>query len=353
MSEQEHEDVATLVAGARQLLAAIAAAVVLAGAAAPGARADAAAPGRAALTVVDTGFLLDGQPAFLFGVSLFDALGAAPPRVADLDALGHWGVNTIRVWAHWEEPIYQADGALTPAGRERLMTLVKRLQGRGMVLELVLLRPGQMPGQPYAIFASEAARVRAVSEMTTALRDFRNVLFDLYNEHDHGDGPISHAAARTLRDAVKAADPVRVVTISSTGGHLGDGGELDPDEEQNLRAEAGEGPDAVAVDVVAPHFPRTGDWAAATGGRIAAVRAALDRMGRKVPIYLNEEQRTNPPQVVPPQDYRRAIAEARKAGAAGWVFHTSAGFALHDRPFLDALAPNEREALRQLNPNSR
>jgi hypothetical protein len=305
----------------------------------------------AALTVADTRFLLDGRPTFLFGVSLFDALGPAPPRVADLNALGEWGVNTIRVWAHWNEPIYQADGALTSTGRERLLTLVKRLQGRRMVLELVLLRPGQLPGQPYAIFSSEAARLRAVTEMTAALRDYRNVLFDLYNEHDHGDGPISHEDARALRDAVKAADPARIVTISSTGGHLG-GGRSTVDAGQNLREEAGQGPQAVYVDVVAPHFPRTGDWDAATDARVRAVRAQLDTLGRQIPIYLNEEQRTDTDTIVPPEAYRRAITAAMQAGAAGWVFHTAAGFALEQRPFLDALTPNEREALPQLLPGT-
>jgi hypothetical protein len=301
-----------------------------------------------ALTVSGTGFHLDGHPAFLFGISLFDALGEAPPSVQDLNALQEWGVNTVRVWAHWEEPIYQADGALTANGRSRLLTFVKRLQGRGMVLELVLLRPGQMPGQPYAIFNSEAARVRAVTEMTEALRDFRNVMFDLHNEHDHGDGPISHQAARALRDAVKAVDPARVVTISSTGGHLGRDAELSAEEEQNLREEAGDDPASVRVDVVAPHFPRTEDWAGATGPRVKAIRAGLDRIGRQIPVYLNEENRTEPPVVIEPAAYRRAMTEARQAGAAGWVFHTSAGFSLGRRPFLEALAPNERAALPQL-----
>ena len=304
--------------------------------------------GTGALSVSGTGFQLDGQSTFLVGISLFDALGSAPPSVADLNALQDWGVNTIRVWAHWQDPIYQADGTLSEAGRTRLLTLVKRLQGRRMVLELVLLRPGQMPGQPYAVFSSETARLRAVSETTTALREFRNVLFDLFNEHDHGDGPISHQAARALRDAVKAADPARIVTISSTGGHVGRGAELSKEEEQNLREEAGDAPDAVHVDVVAPHFPRTDDWASATGARVRAVRAALDRMGRQIPIYLNEEQRTDPPVKIAPDAYVRAITEARQSGAAGWVFNTDAGFSLGQRPCLDARAPNERAALPRL-----
>lgn len=313
-----------------------------------------AAPGAGALTVSGTSFQLDGRPTFLFGVSLFDALGATPPRDEDLDTLARWGVNLVRVWAHWEAPIYQADGALTASGRTRLLELTRRLQARGIVLELVLLRPGQMPGQRYAIFSSDEARVRAVAAMTTALRDHRNVLFDLYNEHDHHHGPISHQAARVLRDAVKAIDPARVVTISSTGGHLGGvGGQVGKAEEQNLREEAGTGSDAVGVDVVAPHFPRTADWAAATGARIAAVRGVLDRLGRPVPIYLNEEQRTSPPLTVTPEAYKRAFTDARQAGAAGWVFHTAAGFSIGQRPFLEALAPNEREALPRMLDNAR
>ncbi len=306
----------------------------------------AAPPGGAALTTSGASLRLDGRQEFLLGVSLFGALDAAPPRDEDLNALSQWGVKIVRVWAHWEQPIYQADGALTAPGRARLLELARRLQARGMVLELVLLRPGQLQGQPYAVFSSEAARIRAVTALTTALRDFRNVLFDLYNEHDHPRGPISHKAARVLRDAVKAVDPARVVTISSTGGHLGGvGAQVGKEEEQNLREEAGTGPDSVAVDVVAPHFPRTDDWAGATGARITAVRAALERIGRQLPIYLNEERRTDPPAVITPDAYRRAFSEARDAGAAGWVFHTAAGFSLGQRPFLEALVPNERAAL--------
>lgn len=292
---------------------------------------------------------VDGRATFLVGVSLFDALGPTPPRDQDLDALRTWGVNTVRVWAHWHEPIYQKDGTLSAQGRSRLLALVRRLQARHLILELVLLRPGQLLGQGYTAFASEAARARAVGELTTALRDYGNVIFDLYNEHDHPDGPISHAAARALRDRVKAIDPARVVTISSTGTHLMTGdGRVGDEEAKNLREEAGQEPGSVAVDVVAVHFPRTGDWASSTGTRIGAVRAALDRMGRGLPIYLNEEKRAEPPSVIPPDAYLQAFAAAQRAGAAGWLFHTAAGFELHKRPFLDALTPEERAGIARL-----
>ena len=301
------------------------------------------------IAVAGTAFHVDGRETFLLGVSLFDALGSTPPRDRDLDQLAAWGVRIVRVWAHWLEPIYQADGALTAEGRARLLTLVDRLRSRRLILELALLKPGQLPGQGSAIFPDEAARLRAVQAITSALRGHRDVIFDLYNEHDHPGGPISHATARTLRDAVKAIDPERRVTISSTGGHLVNGAsQVGASEARNIREEAGTGPDAVNVDILAPHFPRTDDWASATSARIAAVRAVLDAIKRTLPIYLNEERRSDDRVALDPGAYRTAYAQARQGGAAAWLFHTNAGFGLKQKPFLDALAPNERTALGSL-----
>ena len=301
------------------------------------------------IAVAGTAFHVDGRETFLLGVSLFDALGSTPPRDRDLDQLAAWGVRIVRVWAHWLEPIYQADGALTAEGRARLLTLVDRLRSRRLILELALLKPGQLPGQGSAIFPDEAARLRAVQAITSALRGHRDVIFDLYNEHDHPGGPISHATARTLRDAVKAIDPERLVTISSTGGHLVNGAsQVGASEARNIREEAGTGPDAVNVDILAPHFPRTDDWASATSARIAAVRAVLDAIERTLPIYLNEERRSDDRVALDPGAYRTAYAQARQGGAAAWLFHTNAGFGLKQKPFLDALAPNERTALGSL-----
>ena len=303
-----------------------------------------------AIAVSGTQLALDGQETFLPGVSLFDGLGATPPRDEDLNALRQWGVKVVRVWAHWSAPIYDRDGSLSAAGRTRLAALIGRLRSRGLVLELVLLRPGQLPGQKYAVFASPEARIRAVTSIAHALIDDRDVIFDLFNEHDHPDGPISHADARRLRDAVKTVDPKRLVTISSTATHvIAPAGTVGPGEERNIREEAGRGPGDVAVDILAPHLPRTQDWAATTASRIATLRTVLDRAGSPMPIYLSEENRTFPGRAIAPDLYLRAATGARAARAAGWMFHTDAGFALGARSFLTALAPNERAALEQLS----
>jgi hypothetical protein len=302
-----------------------------------------------ALTVAGQALQIDGRVAFLPGISLFDALGPTPPRDQDLDAIKSWGVKIVRVWSHWNVPIYEADGTLTASGDRRLIQLVQRLQSRGLILELVLLRPGQLPGQPFAVFASESARLRSVESITIALREYGNVLFDLFNEHDHGDGPITHVALRILRDKVKALDPDRLVTVSSTEYHLiGGDGRVGEHQARNLREEAGTDAGAVGVDVVAMHFPRTKDWAASTAGRVQALRSSLDLIDRRLPIYLSEENRASGDVRLPADEYRRAIAGAREAGAAGWVFHTDAGFELRKQPFLNALNPEERIALSRL-----
>lgn len=302
------------------------------------------------LSLAATRIALDGEPRWLAGVSLFDALGPTPPRDADLDALSKWHVRVVRVWAHWNTAIYDAGGALRPDGETRLHRFVERLRDRGMVVELVLLRPGQLPGERYAIFDAPAARVRAVREIARSLRPYRNVLFDLYNEHDHQDGRISHRELRTLRDAVKEIDRDRLVTVSSTEYHF-----LDPKSalgeqgRSNLREEAGLDEGAVGVDLLAVHLPITPDWAEATAGRIRTLMHALEDVRREVPIYINEGPRARPGEPrIAAGTYVAASRGAREAGAAGWVFHTAAGYALGRTPFLDALNGDERQALEKL-----
>ncbi|MBE3071981.1 MAG: hypothetical protein IMZ67_03315, partial [Acidobacteria bacterium] len=283
--------------------------------------------------------------------SLFDALGSTPPADSDLDQLVSWGVGLVRVWAHWNQPIYGPDGTITPGGRQRLLNLVARLGARRLVLDLVLLRPGQLPGQRFALFSSPAARLRAVREITSILRPYRLIFFDVFNEHDHPDGPISPAEGRMLRDAVKAIDPARIVAMSFTSADLLDtNSRVGVPGRRRLLDQIGPGPDGAGLDLLAPHLPRTHDWSSATGARVTALREALRALGRDVPVLLDEERRAEagePPLAA--EDYLAAAAGARNAGAAGWILHTSAGFNLGKQRFVDALNVEERRALAGLS----
>src|SRR5262249_52302220 len=139
------------------------------------------------------------------------------------------------------------------------------------------------------------------------------------------------------------------VTISSTATHvMSPAGRIGDEEAKSLRAEAGQGPGDVAVDILAPHLPRGGDWADATGARVGALRAPLPKIGRAVPIHLSEERRADDTTAIAPDAYARAFASAQQAGAAGWVFHTTAGYDLRTTSFLSALRPQERAGLERL-----
>ena len=98
-----------------------------------------------------------------------------------------------------------------------------------------------------------------------------------------------------------------------TGGHLvSAASQVGPAEEKNLREEAGIDPGAVAVDLVAPHFPRSDDWAAATGTRVAALKGVMEKMGRPLPIYLNEERRTDDRTALDPRRLPRRVRESAR-----------------------------------------
>lgn len=299
------------------------------------------------LSVKGDSVQVNGQSRFLVGVSLFDALGTTAPSDRDLDALAAWHMSLVRVWAHWNQPIYGHDGRLTGSGRRRLLEFAKRLERRHVVLELVLLRPGQLPGQSFAWLDSAKARTTAVTEIAITLKPFRLVLFDLFNEHDHPSGGVSHAEARELRDAVKRVDPGRLVTLSSTGYHIvSDDATIGVVGARNLWSEACETSGSVGVDVVEPHLPRTSDWARTVGKRIRALQTAMKEQGCTRPILLNEERRAQDDEhPIPAAEYWTAAREAKDAGAAGWLFHTKAGFDLARRPFLESLSREERRAL--------
>ena len=68
-----------------------------------------------------------------------------------------------------------------------------------------------------------------------------------------------------------------------------------------------------------------------------------------MPVYLQEEQRRGWTKVSPPKsEFLQAAREAVNSGAAGWVFHTYAGFVLRSKNFLENLDAVEREVLDSL-----
>jgi hypothetical protein len=172
------------------------------------------------LRVDGTRLLLDNEPYFFQGLSFFNAF-YNPAFNAEtgkwLDVFLANGCNALRVWCQWdfdpvrrpfvdsapESTLFRDDGGLKPDVWQRLEALLRETDERGMVVEVTLFAKEKAPDQPLPYLLNGT---RAAAE---ALRPFRHVILQLWNEHTRAD--------RELFDTAKKADPDRIVT-SSVGG---------------------------------------------------------------------------------------------------------------------------------------
>ncbi len=273
-------------------------------------------------------FTLNGARTFLLGVSYFDVRGW---RVSDLNELAARRFNLIRIWCDWgggdtTRSLFDSGGNLV-AGNI-LLDLVRAAYQRGIVVEVAICAPEGAARTP-------ATRDRAVRGVVAALAAERNVFFDIMNEHTHGSGPISHAECASLFAAARAVNPNAILFVSCEGGHLQSDATAIP---SNIHEELDAG-----SRILAPHTERTSDWFDRTDARVACLKNYLVSVGRNVPVYFHEEARRGHSGLNPTRDqFWTAARKARDAGAAGWIFHTDAGFELRTTAFFDALDGEER-----------
>lgn len=272
---------------------------------------------------------IDGVPTFLLGVSYFDGRNW---HVEDLDALAARRFNLVRIWLDWDPAsFFDASGTLVAV--DTLLALASACRERGIVVDVTILDPS-------LTFADREGGVRAAF---AALATQPNVFFDLMNEHDHGNGPISHDEVAALASAARSESPSAIFTVSSTGGHIVDDLALTP---TNVDEEI-----AAGIDLLAPHLSRTSDFADKTDQRVTLVKDHLAAIGHPVPVYLQEEARRGHSGLDPTAaEFVQAATEARDAGAAAWVLHTDAGFDLETGTFFSQLDDEEVATIDALGP---
>jgi hypothetical protein len=373
--------------------------------------------GGLALGRSDSSFTLDGVPTFLLGISAMGAVGRLTD--AELDWLRERGFNLIRVFGYWTQVmldsqapnlpptlessiLFRPDGSLNPERVEQLVGLLERAAARGIVMDLTVFNAfDSLPDDDQL-----SVHGAALEALTTALLPHRNLLFDVWNEHNNSDPihphPLSHAQAARLFERARAIDPGRLLTISNTHHprYCRDGLMVDiaglPDDAAVLRRHryapalvaglraqlrrveperitlAARPPHSgeydvsryseasywdaitaelreVGVDALTPHLERTVDFADRTGERVRALLDHMRAVGRVVPLYLQEEGRRRHSGLNPEvDDFLRAAINARQAGAASWVFHTDAAYNLALGPLYDQLDPVEAEAAERL-----
>jgi hypothetical protein len=297
-----------------------------------------------AITIKDGQFIQDGKPTFLLGLSYFDGL-SAPPQVleSDLRYFGERGFNALRVWANWytdfqphTNGLLESDGTVNPQMLNRLQRMIDAADKKGFVIKLTFSRD-PMEKVPFSNYKD------GILSVVKAIKNSPNVLLDLQNETDHcgkqGDpdclGHLSLAQVREIRNAIKEIEPDRIVTASWGGG--------DAEDYKSFLEQTN-------VDFIATHGPpRKKDWAEKTA---VEMKRARSQLSSEIPILFDEPSRCDKgvdcKDRSAAQQFLSAAQNAKRSGAAGWFFHTTAGFRLNNRPMYERLNRTEKIAVNKL-----
>src|SRR5262245_5150169 len=244
------------------------------------------------LTVQGDRFAVDGTPRFLVFISYFGALGADNPT-ADLQYFRSKGFDAVRIWPNvFTGPqLMRSDGSLNPDSLARLQFVLDRAKEQKLIVD-VSFTAEHIPGL-------DAARFRdGILATTTALKSYRNLLFDIQNERNvYGPfgRPLSGDDVASIRAGIKSIDPDRVVTASNSS-------ERNPDYASDFAAQT-------SLDVTAYHDPRTSQFAEPSWVKLIVDQ--LKASGR--PAYLQEPMPTR--YVFFPASYRSDLYKQQMAYA--------------------------------------
>jgi len=296
-------------------------------------------------------FALNGQPAFLYGLSYYGALGGTEEVIKrDLDQAQRLDFNWLRVWATWAAfgtnvAAVEAEGGPREPFLAKLQWLVAECDRRGLVVDVTLSRGNGVSGP--ANLQTHAAHRRAVETLLVALKRWRNWYLDLSNERNVQDQRFtSFDELRRLRELARQLAPDRLVTAS----HAGD---LSREDARKYLEE-------VKVDFLCPHRPRDAGSPAKSEAKTREYLAWMKELGRVVPLHYQEPFRRGygkwEPQAA---DYLTDLRGARAGGAAGWCFHNGSqraqpdsrprrSFDLREQRLFDQLDQEELKALADL-----
>jgi hypothetical protein len=286
-------------------------------------------------------FTVDGTPKFLVFASYFDALRASDPTlVSDFTWMKSKGIDGIRIfpnWLNWGTPptpasdtLIDAAGALRPTVLTKFLHVLDLAKTHGLVVD-VSFTCDTVTGLNHTNYKT------GLTAATNALAgdSYRHVFFDLQNESNYlscnGVGaPTSNTQRLELRDVVKTADPLRLVTISL----------VESDDTPGVTSEAEQvaRTDFANLDILAYHDPRYSNWYDLTDDVVAAFGPPMNCLNAAVlaaiannpgsstctPVYLQEPAFSAPSS----QAFIDAVKNAKAAGAAAWTFHTEKGFDL-------------------------
>ena len=266
------------------------------------------------LGIEGTKFTVNGKPTFFLGISYYGALGAPKEFILqDLDDIQRCGFNWIRVWATWaafgkDVSAVDSEGNPREPFFSKLRWLISECGKRGLIVDITLSRGNSAVG-PKRLQTLDA-HLRAVRNLVTALKEFRNWYLDLANESNSRDDKfVSINELKVLRDEVKRLDPKRLVTASFAG--------------DMSRNDLREFLLTVQVDFLTIHRPRHPKSPKETGEWTKRYLQWMKEFGRVIPVHYQEPFRRGFTKGWEPtaDDFWTDLTQALESGAAGWCFH--------------------------------
>lgn len=227
-----------------------------------------------------TRLTLDGQPFPLTGLSFFNAIynpsfnRGPDERRRWLEVFKDYGINALRIWCQWDflpprtfadvapaNSLYTDGGLIQTSPFEALVDILRATDEQRMVVELTLFSHEKEPNLPVEV------QERGARELAARLRPYRNLILQIWNEKSDN--------WQRLFEAVKAADPARLVTSSpGVSNVLGD-------DEQNR-----------TLDLLTPHTIRRSPDAPFCE---VAPRQVADLIGRFAKPVIDDEPARNGP----------------------------------------------------------
>lgn len=278
-------------------------------------------PAANALSITSNGlFAINGVSTFLLGISYMDGLNY---RTSDIDTLATKGFNNLRVFVNYSEDTYAgaravctADGSLNTTRRDTIQALIDYAQTKTMTVTLII-----MSEQTDALIPVEANRQTCVTNIINAYKAEPLVMFDLNNEHTEAGNTWMDTTTEygTYHALAKAACAACIIFASSTSPYS-----HPQDLTATLVTSYFDGMLVAGVNVLAFHDYRGSNWYSISGARVTALRNYLASKNRSdIPVYFSEPCRQGYAAEcnTSASTYFQAAADAKAAGAAGWVLH--------------------------------
>ncbi len=266
------------------------------------------------LGIVGSQFTINGNLAFLLGISYYAGLGAPKEFIlSDLDKIQFYGFNWIRVWATWaafdnDISAVDRDGNPREPFLSKLKWLIEECNRRGIIVDVTLSRGNGVTG-PKRLQSIEH-HLNAVCVIVRSLKEYRNWYLDLANERNIRDARfVSIEDLKVLRNKVKDLDSHRLITASNAG-------DLSYEEMVDYL-------NIVQVDFLAIHRPRNSESPKQTAEWTRRYLKWMEEMGCIIPIHYQEPFRRgfNKDWEPTANDFLTDLKQARESGSAGWCFH--------------------------------